>query len=788
MGDFKLSASLEGHEDDVRAVAFPHASFVLSASRDATVRLWKQLSSSPPSYDNTLISHGTSFVNSLAYVPPSSDFPDGLVVSGGKDAIIEARAPGKPPHDNADGLLLGHSANVCSLNIGEDGRTIVSGGWDAEARVWQVGRWEATAVLQGHQGSVWAVLAYDRETIITGCADKLIRVFHPSGKLLRTIKGGPDVVRALCKMPQGHPSGAQFASAGNDAVIRFWTLEGHQIAELYGHESFIYSLAVLPSGELVSSSEDRTARVWKADQCIQTITHPAISVWSVAACADNGDIVTGASDRVVRVFSRASDRQADPDSIQQFENSVKSSSIPQQQVGNINKEKLPGPEFIHQKSGTKEGQVQMIREPNGNIAAYQWSMTGQQWINVGTVVDAAGSSGKKITYNGQDYDYVFDVDIEDGKPPLKLPYNLSQNPYEVARKFIADNELPVTYLDQVANFIVTNTQGATLGQSQTQAPGSDPWGTESRYRPGEVDAPSGPPPAASRPKALPQTQYLSIATANLKTISKKIAELNSQLVDQGRKDLALNPHNLSVLDALAKQLDQAQASAEAAKSPANPDGIDLALRIATSWPPDNRLPGLDLLRLLATSPTLAAHTSSDEDTIVDILAKSGVFEATAPTNNTMLAVRVLANLFTTNEGRLLVDGSFEQVRAALKPHIDAAADGKVPNRNLAIALATLYINYAVLAVEAATGGGDEADRPLELLEDLVSLLKGCGDAEALYRALVGAGTALSTGDLVRAAAREVLGLPDVVGRAERVGKEGRIKGVAAEIRDILKEE
>jgi phospholipase A-2-activating protein len=38
--------------------------------------------------------------------------------------------------------------------------------------------------------------------------------------------------------------------------------------------------------------------------CVQTITHPAISVWSVAVNAENGDIATGASDNVVRVFSR----------------------------------------------------------------------------------------------------------------------------------------------------------------------------------------------------------------------------------------------------------------------------------------------------------------------------------------------------------------------------------------------------------------------------------------------------------------------------------------------------
>lgn len=149
-------------------MAFPNPNIVLSASRDATVRLWKLLSSHPPNFDCTIASHGSAFINSLAFVPPTSEYPDGLIVSGGKDTIIEVRQPGKAPSDNADALLLGHGSNVCALDVSEDSRWIVSGSWDCEARIWHIGRWDTIATLQGHTASVWAVLAYDRETIITG--------------------------------------------------------------------------------------------------------------------------------------------------------------------------------------------------------------------------------------------------------------------------------------------------------------------------------------------------------------------------------------------------------------------------------------------------------------------------------------------------------------------------------------------------------------------------------------------------------------------------------------------
>ena len=63
---------------------------------------------------------------------------------------------------------MGHAHNVCALDVSNDGGWIVSGSWDASARIWSIGQWECEAVLEGHEGSVWGVLAYDKETVVTG--------------------------------------------------------------------------------------------------------------------------------------------------------------------------------------------------------------------------------------------------------------------------------------------------------------------------------------------------------------------------------------------------------------------------------------------------------------------------------------------------------------------------------------------------------------------------------------------------------------------------------------------
>ena len=46
------------------------------------------------------------------------------------------------------------------------------------------------------------------------------------------------------------------------------------------------------STDFVSVSEDRSLKVWKNGDCVQTITHPTTSVWCVCVL-HNGDIATG---------------------------------------------------------------------------------------------------------------------------------------------------------------------------------------------------------------------------------------------------------------------------------------------------------------------------------------------------------------------------------------------------------------------------------------------------------------------------------------------------------------
>lgn len=80
-------------------------------------------------------------------------------------------------------------------------------------------------------------------------------------------------------------------------MIYLWSYDGECLQEMNGHTAFVYCVAYIPSTqEVISGGEDRTVRVWKGGECIQTLMHTG-SVWSVAALP-NGDIVSACSDRI----------------------------------------------------------------------------------------------------------------------------------------------------------------------------------------------------------------------------------------------------------------------------------------------------------------------------------------------------------------------------------------------------------------------------------------------------------------------------------------------------------
>jgi phospholipase A-2-activating protein len=491
----------------------------------------------------------------------------------------------------------------------------------------------------------------------------------------------------------------------------------------------------------------------------------------------NGDIVTGASDGVVRIFSEAEERWASLEDLKAFDDLVASQALPAQQIGDVKKSDLPGPEALGV-PGSKPGEVKMIQ--NGSITeAHQWDNTSHQWQKIGEVVDAVGS-GRRQLYDGKEYDYVFDVDIQDGVPPLKLPYNASENPFAAAQRFLEKNDLPLSFLDQVVQFIEKNTGGVNLGGNEEFV---DPFTGSTRYRPPASVQPASvysdpysgesrnisigssaitPPPASSSSFSDPFTGPSRYVPGSTTTMSQPSARTASVIPTS--KALSFKQANVSAMQGKLYQFDQALRSEISTSALAMyPDEIghleeaftflsqsiagniptvkltrvhvETVVHILNRWPASQRFPVIDLARLLSGF----CADRIDNNAFFDALFRAAELDngtsssSKAKETNVLLVLRTVANAF--QEGTKTSDGAWiEKIFGIL-----GGAQYENFTRGQRLALSTVLFNFSCMILQGGVDAGLRAQH-VHLISDVLRLERA--DAEASYRALVGLGNVL----------------------------------------------
>ncbi len=130
-----------------------------------------------------------------------------------------------------------------------------------------------------------------------------------SGKVLATLSGHADEVRALAFSPDGKWLAAAGGLPARSGEIRIWDVESHQLLRtLEGHKDCIYSVAVSPDGKLIASaSYDKLIELWDAQtgKELRTLKDHIDAVFAVTFSPDGKRLASGAQDRTVKVWDIA---------------------------------------------------------------------------------------------------------------------------------------------------------------------------------------------------------------------------------------------------------------------------------------------------------------------------------------------------------------------------------------------------------------------------------------------------------------------------------------------------
>lgn len=750
---YSLSSQLRGHEDDVRGICVCGDVGIATSSRDRTIRFWTLNQSNNRDYvlSKILLGH-SSFVVPLAWISPNEEFPEGRIVSGGMDKLLFVW---NLVNAEKCQTLKGHQQQVTGITL--DGSDIISSSVDCTLRRWRGG--QQVEVWEAHNTAIQAVMKLPSGELITGSSDTTVKLWN--GKTcLHTFSGHSDTVRSLAVMP-----GLGFLSASHDGSIRLWALSGEVLLEMVGHTSIVYSVDAHVSGLIVSGSEDCFAKIWKDGVCLQSIEHPGC-VWD-AKFLGNGDIVTACSDGVVRVWTVHHDRIADPQEAELYASLLSEYRCSRKKIGGLKLNELPGLEAL-QTPGTSDGQTKVVREGENGVA-YAWNMIESKWDKIGEVVDGPDDSMKRPVLNGNEYDYVFDVDIGDGEPIRKLPYNRSDSPYDTADKWLLKENLPLSYRQQIVEFILKNS-----GQKDFSFDSSfrDPFTGSSAYVPG---GPSNLSAVSAKPtfKHIPKKGMLVFDAAQFDGILKKISEFNSTLIsDLGKKSLALTELEISRLAAITKILKD---TSHYHSSKFSDVDIALLLQLLNSWPVEMIFPVIDIVRMIVLHPDgsalLLKHVTEANDTLLELLQK--VTTSPLPAN-LLTSIRAVTNLFRNSCYYPWLLKHRGEILDAFSSFYSSS------NKNVQISYSTLILNYAVLLIEKK----DEEGQSQVLSAALQIAEEENLEVDSKFRALVAIGSLMLDG-LVKQIALDFD--VDNVAKLAKASKEPKIAEIGADIELIVKQ-
>lgn len=245
-----------------------------------------------------LVLDAGSSVNAAVYSPD-----DDQVVTAGADGrarLFNARS-GEPEAE------LVHRGPVLEAWFSPDGSTVLTASDDGTARLWDAGSGSELRAFE-HEGPVASArFSAAGRRVITAGADRTARIWRTAdGRLVRVFQHPGPVQSAVFS-----PDGARVATVSErrDGRVTARVFDSRSGRQLYSPDQFgITTAGFSPDGTiLVTTSSDRTARLWRAADgtLLHTFDQPDGHVVGAAFSPDGTQLVTASDGGTARVWDVA---------------------------------------------------------------------------------------------------------------------------------------------------------------------------------------------------------------------------------------------------------------------------------------------------------------------------------------------------------------------------------------------------------------------------------------------------------------------------------------------------
>lgn len=235
---------VKGHKDIILSLS-AIKNFLLSSSKDNTIRLWEL---DPSDFTVRCVGVGTKHTKSVGSVA-FGKISHTTFVSASQDSCLKVWMAPKTFDSttiinlNCTTTEIAHKEDINCVTISPNDKMIATASQDKSAKLWNMSNLSLLGVLRGHRRGVWSVrFSPVDQVLLTTSGDCTLRLWSLTDmSCLKSIEGHDSSVMKAEFISHG----LQILSAGSDGLIKLWNVKTSDcVTTLDKHNGRIWAMTV----------------------------------------------------------------------------------------------------------------------------------------------------------------------------------------------------------------------------------------------------------------------------------------------------------------------------------------------------------------------------------------------------------------------------------------------------------------------------------------------------------------------------------------------------------------
>lgn len=222
--------------------------------------------------------------------------------------------------------LNSQSYNISLIDISSNGQYLATGSGEKIIKIWDINTGLYLQSLSGHLSEINAITFSGKNNknniLATASVDRSIKLWDiPTGKCLKTLQGCADFVHSVILS-----SDNKIIVSGSQHKIQFWDIDSHKcISTFFEDKDWFSSLIISPDEKIIACANigngNNVIRIWHLDslninylskyseqKSTNQIPDKILkghhdNIWSIAFNSDGTKIVSGSSDRTIKIWN-----------------------------------------------------------------------------------------------------------------------------------------------------------------------------------------------------------------------------------------------------------------------------------------------------------------------------------------------------------------------------------------------------------------------------------------------------------------------------------------------------